>query len=521
MSKIIINILLSFIILSSHGQVINPRIWMFGYTSPQTDTNSLDTGIYKKFGINTFDFRYNPYAQSRISHALGMPLCNAFIFNKNDSLILYSNGSKIFNGKHRLIEGGDKLSYGSEWTSSVYKNSYFAHFVVSVYAGAIIALPSVANSNQYYLLSVFINSDNSKFPRLTYTLVDMSLNGGNGKVLEKEKLIKEGDVTQAITACKHGNGRDWWIISREYGKKNFTVMLLDSSGIKIVSDDQNSGWDLNQRSLNKGNFCNRFSWDGKQFASFNYEGLEIFDFDRCQGKLSNRRQFVFPIDDTSTNTYVCYSSNNQLVYANQGHKIYQIELKTNNVIKIADWDLREDTVDGGTAGFYTSFGFPQLAPDGKIYYSTTESTRYLHVIEKPNEIGGLCSFKQRSIKLLNWNSGLPNFPNYELGAVADKCGESGIANNEIEKIEVYPNPASDFVEISPSTVIQSRYISGLIRNLSFTLTNLLGQQTSPLVEVTNRGHRIDTRSLPEGIYLLQVSDKNHNLIKTERLVITR
>ena len=211
-----------------------------------------------------------------------------------------------------------------------------------------------------------------------------------------------------------------------------------------------------------------------------------------------------------------------MIYTGDINYYYQVDIFNGlKLRKIATYDGFRDTPQGQTGGIKTFLGHIQLASDGKIYMSTIETTRYLHAIENPNDTGILCNFKQRAVKLLTFNNGLPHYPNYELGAVADKCGESGITDNEIEKIEVYPNPASDFVEISPSTVIQSRYISGLIRNLSFTLTNLLGQQTSPLVEVTNRGHRIDTRSLPEGIYLLQVSDKNHNLIKTERLVITR
>ena len=511
MSKLIINILLSLTMLSLHGQVINPRIWMFGYTSPQTDTNSLDTGIYKKFGINTFDFRYNPYVQSRISHALGSLGCNAYIFGNMDSLILYSNGSKIFNGRHRLIEGGDRLNYGNDWNTSVYSRSYFGQYLISRYAEPIAIVNSVSDPSKYYLLSVFISSNSIINSKIVYSSIDMNVNSGNGKVMEKEIALKSGDFTESIGVCKHGNGKDWWVIAREFNKKNFTVIQLNQSGFNIISENQESKWDLSNHDAFRGNYSNRFSWKGEIFASYSYEGLELYDFDRCNGTLSNRREYKIPTDDTSSCSYVCFSPNDRLIYALLGHKIYQIEIGTNTVRKIADWDLRLDTVDGGTAAFYTSFGFPQLAPDGKIYISTSESTRYLHVIEKPNEIGQLCSFKQRSIKLLNWNSGLPNFPNYELGAVADKCGESGIADNILERIEVFPNPVSKFL------VVSGQNIDGI----NIEIYNLLGQLMSPNIEVNHQTHHIDVRNLPAGIYLLQIRDKKGSLVRTERIVITR
>ena len=225
-----------------------------------------------------------------------------------------------------------------------------------------------------------------------------------------------------------------------------------------------------------------------------------------------------------------------MIYTGDINYYYQVDIFNGlKLRKIATYDGFRDTPQGQTGGIKTFLGHIQLASDGKIYMSTIETTRYLHAIENPNDTGILCNFKQRAVKLLTFNNGLPHYPNYELGAVADKCGESGIANNEIEKIEVYPNPASDFVEISPSTVIQSRYISGLIRNLSITFTNILGQSLSPPVipistvipanlsgsQHHEAGISLDVRSLPEGIYLLQIKDKNDNLIKTERIVIAR
>ena len=93
---------------------------------------------------------------------------------------------------------------------------------------------------------------------------------------------------------------------------------------------------------------------------------------------------------------------------------------------------------------------------------------------------------------------------------------SGIASHSLGDIKIYPNPAFDYIEILPAT-----FMLNLFQHPTITLTNLLGQQTSPPVKVSNRGYRLDMRTVPEGIYLLQIRDKNDNLIKTERIVIQR
>ena len=289
-----------FLFTKVDSQIINPRIWYIGYqTDLKKDTSTPDTDFdIIQHGSTILNFKTNPIGISRFGYALSHGACNVQLFDKNDSLILYSNGSKIFNGKHRLVEGGDSLSYGKDWTNGLFAGNYFGEYLISVYPNAMIALPSAKNPNQFYFISIFISRDYNLFPKLIYTLVDMNLNGGRGKVIEKEVLIKNGEFAPAIEACRHGNGRDWWIITREYGKKNFIIMLLDSSGIKIISEPEVSGWSLADWGIVKGNMTNRFSWDGTMFASFTHLGLELFDFNRCTGALSNRREIIIPQHDS-------------------------------------------------------------------------------------------------------------------------------------------------------------------------------------------------------------------------------
>ena len=484
------------------SQIVNPKIWMFGYQLSERDTNTLDTGGFKQHGLNVMNFMSIPYNLSRISNGLGLGNCNTIIYDKNDNLILYSNGSKVFNRNHRLIENSDSLCFGSDWGVGNTKSAYYNQYYITRYAEPLVALSVPSKPYIYYLISVYITKDSITNPKIVYSIVDMTYNSGLGKMIQKELPIKLGNFTESIATCRHANAQDWWIIAREYYNKKFTLLRLNGNGINEVVINQQSNWDLLNKNAFKGNFSNRFSWDGKYFASYSYEGLELFDFDRCTGQLSNRREFLIPQDDTSSCSYVCFSPDNKLIYALLGHKIYQIEISTQIRRKIADWDYREDTVDGGTASFYTSFGIPQLAPDGKIYISTSEGTRYLHYIDKPNEIGLACDFRQRSIKLQNWNIGLPMFPNYELGADTS-CHESSLDELERYKIDIYPNPASARIRIegvSHETVIY----------------NTLGQQV-----LVSKDKDIDISHLPVGVYHVLLSDRNGTVLKREKLIIQR
>lgn len=111
-----------------------------------------------------------------------------------------------------------------------------------------------------------------------------------------------------------------------------------------------------------------------------------------------------------------------------------------------------------------------------------------------------------------------------------KKGTGSISEDISSTIIIHPNPTSDFLHITlPSTVMLSRYSSGLFQHPTITLTNFLGQSFSPSVTPSHlwgsqhhhAGISLDVRSLPAGIYLLQIKDRNESIVKTERIVITR
>ena len=46
-----------------------------------------------------------------------------------------------------------------------------------------------------------------------YSVIDISLNGGLGEVISKNNIALTGLFGWGLSACKHANGRDWWVFA--------------------------------------------------------------------------------------------------------------------------------------------------------------------------------------------------------------------------------------------------------------------------------------------------------------------
>jgi hypothetical protein len=531
-------VLVSFVLYLLQSTVYSQNIktWHIGDHYPNLSPNQPDTGEYKFSGMNNISF--NPFNNTRTFKSLSLSWNVINMPDNNGNLLFYSNGSKVFNSQHQLIEKADSLNYSNYWANSA-ESGYYADYLIGSYANSLMAFRSPSNSNQYYLVSTIMNYDNLaqtqwlRFHKVVYSIIDMSLNNGKGKMIVKEQNLLSGDFSHAISACKHANGRDWWITARGYQDTNcYYFFKLDDKGI-IYDHKQCIG--VNYTIKYPGNltlsYGQNYSHDGKQFSILSYKGLELFDFDRCKGLFSNPRYASYPFNDDDKlyswfqTASVCFSPNSRYLYAivagikngSNLDKLYQFDTKVsdfkNSQETIAVYDgFKDKFEDSSAGGWATTFYTLQLTPDNRIFMGTGLPNRYLHTIDSPDNKSVACAVKQHAIKLLTSKAGLPYYPNYNLGAATDTCVGSGITETEALDIIVYPNPASDFVEV----FCQKWTVGGGVE-----LYNLLGQQVFPTIELSKDGFRLDIRDLSEGIYLLQLRDKTGSAIKTEKLVIAR
>src|SRR5690606_13278633 len=188
---------------------------------------------------------------------------------------------------------------------------------------------------------------------------------------------------------------------------------------------------------------------GSRFAYFyaGPSGLEVFDFDRCTGLFSN--PVYIPIVATGGACGVAFSPNSRFVYVSSSPYVYQIDASA------ADVSVRQVLVATGDVffspypPFATRFDLAQLAPDGKVYIGTGNSTLHLHVIHNPDEPGLACNMEQHGVELPHFYvNSLPNHPNYHLGpvdgSVCDSLGiNTGISGAQMEAgVRAWPNPGN-------------------------------------------------------------------------------
>ncbi len=194
---------------------------------------------------------------------------------------------------------------------------------------------------------------------LSYSEINMEQDSGlGGMVIKNQFLIEDTLIEGFLTATKHANGRDWWVFSHEYQNSKFYSWLLtpDSTYGPFI---QAIGVDINYDAIGQA----KFSPDGSKYAIVNHyqNTVQIFDFDRCTGLLSNAL-----VDSNFTDLDwlrgCSFSPNGRFLYVNDASELFQYDTWAADVItsrvKIADWDGSYDPLA-------TWFEFNQLGPDNK------------------------------------------------------------------------------------------------------------------------------------------------------------
>ena len=379
------------------------QIWLTGYSSNPTNLN---------FGGTVIDFAFTPPDLYYEFRDMSFSQTNASICDTAGNLLFYTNGIYVANYLNQPMENGLGLNPGEHATDQM-EDGYILD------QGAMI-LPVPESKSLYYLLHAdkIVPGDEGGIwfssEHLYYTLVNMEANGGLGKVLEKNQPVKEGVFEPGkLTATRHANGRDWWVLNRDFESNVYHKFLVTPEGVVEYSSQAigpiipSAGVGQAVFSPDGGKYANLHLVDG--IGTVDYIG--IYDFDRCTGMLSNPNVFTYA--DSAWAGGIAISPNSRYLYVSSFLRVFQYDLWT------ADVEASQDTVavwDGFGGFFATTFYLAQLAPDGKIYINANNTTPYLHVIEQPDLPGDSCQVCQHCVELPTKNAfSMPNFPNYRLG----------------------------------------------------------------------------------------------------------
>jgi hypothetical protein len=494
--KAILYILISLVsIVNCDAQFKHDYIWLAGHPTPEIDP---------LFGVNIFDFNGGSLNILKQPEGLNSFVTNASICDHDGNLLFYSNGCSINNAQHELMENGNNLNFGYSYLSGNcpdYGNTC---------TKGIMILPLPNSDSLYYVIHKKYEAEPDgelHIGKLLYTTVDMSLDGGLGAVIAKNKVIIDDTLHSGdLHAVKHANNEDWWILSCSSRNNTYYRVLIDASGVSSV-DTQNIGTAPDAFYNNGGNA--NFSPDGTKYARYTKgDQLVLFDFDRSSGLLSNFQQFYV---DTTEGFWggLSFSSNSRFLYVNTQFRLWQFDLAAPDIaaskVMVGEWD-----------GFYDEnnlsvmFYLMQLGPDCKIYMVAPNGTRHMHVINSPDQPGLACDFRQRGVTLPAINgTSIPNFPNYRLGTGYPVCDSnivyvsSGYVPPPVEKVRVWPNPATSEVTVS----LPSGTGPG-----SFTLYDATGRQLrSWALSAGQQEARFGLEGLPQGMYFWQAERKGKAL----------
>jgi hypothetical protein len=390
-------LLLLFFPLGLFAQM-HDNFWVYGidinpYNIPNGFLIHFENG-YPEFSIENVKQYYGFYC--------------AICSDSSGALLFHTNGRAIRNRLHQIMENGDTINPGYNWTD-------YPYGYPSLTGG--FALPAPGFENRYYLLHTSINNQTwfPYFPILYQSVIDMNANNGLGKVLVKNDTLATGDIPSPV-AIKHGNGRDWWLILGDYLNKKYQTFLVDPGGIHFMFDQN-----ITPEAFSSSSGYHLASPDGRYFVNNDdVNGLWIYDFDRCSGVLGNPRVLPYqpPVFWTATNAF---SSDSRFLYAGTHLVVYQLDMQSIDDPVIAfDTIARYEYGASPAPPAFTHFLTPQLAPDNKVYYSTFSLTDVFHVLHQPNFPLLASDFSQRSLVTPYQKDGTRCFfPSYRLGRLLD------------------------------------------------------------------------------------------------------
>lgn len=396
-----------------------------------------------------------------------------------------------------------------------------------------IIIPKPGSNHEYFN---FYLGSGGHVDTTYYALIDMNLNGGLGDVVRKNVPINSYYPADCLTAVKHADGRDWWVIgklgSNPFSNYNrfFVYLVTQDSVYSALVQDFGGAKDVGFQKI---------IWhpSNEKFIVLNTRGyMSEFNFDRCTGQMTLSRNIFSEQQSNFTRAFWegAYSPNGNILYVsrtsyggNFGSYNYLLQFD----MTASDIAASCDTLDS-THYLPVDCGAVRRAPDGKIYYAqgyisaTALSFPYadsmrnninenLGVINFPDSLGSACDFRPFSFYLGGKRTyyGLPNNPDYDLGPVAGSICDSltnGVGEVRQEMIQFFPNPATNEVSISSNF---------LFRGNQLRIFNSLGE----IVKVENlpdnqNSIRISVEDLNQGIYMVEIINAKR-ILKVGKLLI--
>lgn len=435
------------VILSINTTVLSQRedhVWVLGDTAGPIASDSLYCMMAMDFNGDQVTIKPVEPCISSISGA------NSSIADKQGTLMAFTNGMYIRDDEQQYLV--DTIGY--DW--SLPKNCRDWEYNNYIYS-ATAPMPNPTGkvgSNNVIMLSIDStlfavyttrNYCIGKTDKLMYSMVRTS-----GEIVWRDKLLAtSNDLRGMVYTIKHGNGRDWWLISLTNDSRKMMVYLVDPSGITFhhVQEIENN---ITFTAKAVGQMA--ISPDGSKIAwisGYYYDktdGTQFFlaDFDRCDGTVSGV-QYAYGTSP-GVGAGIAFSPDSRYLYMTLTYKMYRYDVS------------RTDALTAGTlVGMYDGFNFLdmyndarevnfyklKLGPDGRMYvFSSGTLCRYMGVIHYPHEaLPHHIDLRQHSLYTPRaFFYTVPNMPEYRIGPLdGSPCDTLGIDNHPVAKYRYDPD----------------------------------------------------------------------------------
>ena len=431
---------------------------------------------------------------------------SSVISDDNGSLLFYSDGQTIWNKNHQIMPNGNGLLGNPSSTQSS------------------IIVPLPLNNRYFYIFTTDAFTCGSDLGNgFRYSVIDICSDNQNGDIIPNKKNILLLDtVCEKVTVTRHANGIDYWILTHQFFSDKFYAFLLTSNGITdtvisaIGSIHNGSIWGAIGQL--------KFSFDGQKIAIGAGNGLDIldiFDFDKSTGIISNSMSLYKPNNNSAGIYGVEFSSDNTKLYVTG---ISDLGAEYGFLVQY-DLSAGGGNIDSINASLYTiyinstgqiSLKGLQIGIDKKIYMVSYNNDSMLSVINNPNLYGLGCNYQYNSISLANRKGSytLPSFIagyNYSNTTYNCSAGIEELSNNsQLILYQNEPNPFGD------NTVIRY-FIPENTKSTAFIVFYDIYGKEIKKAELTTKGFgnvNANTENLASGIY-------SYSLIVNERVVDTK
>jgi gliding motility-associated-like protein len=326
----------------------------------------------------------------------------ATISNSNGNLLFYTDGTRVWNRLHQVMPNGTGLFGNVSSTQSA------------------VIVPKINDPSRFYVFTV----DAVSGPKgLCYSIVNMNLDNGNGDV-EVKNISLQSNVVEKITAVKHCNNRDIWIVAHGSSNDIYYSFLVTSAGIATAPIISHSGTILTGvtppsvfDSSSLGYL--KASPDGKRIAAAHWTmNADVSNFNNATGAVSNTISLFQPGDPHYLVYGIEFSPDSKLVYTTAFYTD-PINAQKKNVLFQYDVSLSTPALVISSKQLISQSSDPiqvyaalQIGPDNKMYMA---KNIYKHIacINNPNVYGSGCNFVTNAIQ---WTGntqessfGLPTF----------------------------------------------------------------------------------------------------------------